>query len=40
VVLFDCPAVLTATATGCYLVYVKASHVADLSAAIERLRAS
>jgi heterotetrameric sarcosine oxidase gamma subunit len=40
VVLFDCPAVLTATATGCYLVYVKASYAADFSAAIERLRAS
>lgn len=40
VVLFDCPAVLTATATGCYLVYVKASYVADFSAAIERLRAT
>lgn len=39
VVLFDCPAVLAAAATG-YRVYVKASYVADFSAAVERLRAS
>ncbi len=39
VVLFDCPAVLAAAATG-YLVYVKASYAADFSAAIARLRAS
>ena len=39
VVLFDCPAVLAAAATG-YRVYVKASYVADFSTAIERLLAS
>jgi heterotetrameric sarcosine oxidase gamma subunit len=36
VVLFDCPAVLAVAATG-YRVYVKASYLADFSAAIERL---
>ena len=39
VVLFDCPAVLAAAATG-YRVYVKASYIADFLTAIERLRAS
>ncbi len=39
VVLFDCPAVLAAAATG-YRVYVKVSYAADFSAAVERLRAS
>ena len=38
VVLFDCPAVLAAAATG-YRVYVKASYIADFSTAIERLLA-
>ena len=38
VTLFDCPAVIAAAATG-YLVYIKASYVADFSAAIERLHA-
>jgi heterotetrameric sarcosine oxidase gamma subunit len=39
VVLLDCPAVLAVAATG-YLVYVKASYIADFSTAIERLRAN